>query len=94
MTNKDGYKLKSLDIRLQDWGEYKGKYTGKISFENGSNDAFMFTLSQEETQAYLNLLAAKLVGSASHLADRLLNSMELLPTSDKHAAIEEAIPAP
>jgi len=93
MTNKNGYKLQSLDIRYQTYGEFKGKYTGKIAFENGDNEAFTFNLSQEETQSYLDLLASKLVGSASGLADKLLNSMNLLPPVEKNAAIEEAIVA-
>jgi hypothetical protein len=92
MTNKSGYKLKTLDIRYQDWGEYKGKYTGKIAFENGDNEAFTFNLTQAETQAYLDLLASKLMGSAATLADKLLDSMNLLPMVEKNTAIEEAIP--
>lgn len=90
MTNNNNYKLKSLDIRFQDYGEYKGKYMGKIAFENNQNEAFMFNLSPEETDKYLQLISEKMVGSASHLAENLLQSMNLLPMSDKHAAIEEA----
>lgn len=94
MTNKSGYRLKSLDIRFNDWGEYKGKHTGKIAFENGEGEAFMFNLTPEDTEMYLQLISDKLVGSASQLADKLLSSMSLLPMAEKHASIEDAIIAP
>jgi len=94
ITNTQGFRLKSLDIRFQEYGEYKGKYTGRISFENAENEAFMFNLTPEETGKYLDLIAEKMVGSASHLAEKLLQSMNLLPPSEKVIAIEEAIVAP
>lgn len=72
------WKLKSLKINFQEYGEFKGKYVGKIEFENDSSEAFMFNLSPEDTAAYMNLISDKLVKSASHLGDKLLTSLNLL----------------
>ena len=46
------WNLKELKIELAQWGEFKGKYIGKVTFENGSSDCFMFTLSPEEIAEY------------------------------------------
>lgn len=73
------WKLKSLSISYQDYGDYKGKYIGKITFENREDEAFMFKLSPEDTQKYISLISEKLVESASHLGDKLLASLNLLP---------------
>lgn len=73
------WKLKSLKINFQEYGEFKGKYVGKIEFENDDSEAFMFNLSPEDTAAYMNLIQDKLVKNASHLGDKLLSSLNLLP---------------
>lgn len=72
------WKLKSLKINLQEWGEFKGKYVGKIEFENDTSEAFMFNISPEDTGLYMNLIQDKLVKTASHLGDKLLSSLNLL----------------
>lgn len=74
-----GWQLTELSIRLEQWGDFKGKLLGKISFANRQNDAFTFTLSPEEAQEYISLVSKKLVSSASYLGDKLLHSLSLLP---------------
>ena len=49
--------LKSLNIELMQYGEYKGKFVGKIKFENGDQEAFMFTLTAEQSNEYLKLIS-------------------------------------
>lgn len=73
------WKLKRLDIELQEYGDFKGQYGGKIHFVNNDNDAFIFRLTAEDTAKYINLVSEKLVQSASHLGDKLLASLNLLP---------------
>jgi len=73
------WRLKSLNIRFNDYGDYAGKYTGKIEFGNRDNEAFVFNLSPEDTEKYMALVSEKLVNSASHLGDKLLASLNLLP---------------
>ena len=41
------WQLKELKIELAAWGEFKGKYIGKVTFETGNSDCFMFTLSPD-----------------------------------------------
>lgn len=73
-----GWRLKSLRIDFQTYGDYAGKYVGKVEFNNRENEAFMFNLSPEETGQYIDLVSAKLVNNASHLGDKLLTSLNLL----------------
>ncbi len=88
ILNEDqNWKLKSLNIELNGYGDYVGKYTGKVRFENRENEAFIFSLSPEDTQKYINLVSEKLVDSASHLGNKLLASLNLLP-APKVIAIE------
>ena len=77
--NNAGWTLTDLTIRLEQWGEFKGKHVGKITFMNKASDAFTFNLSPEETQEYINLVAGRVVKSASHLGDKLLAQLNLLP---------------
>lgn len=80
MTNSEnGWRLETLNISYQNWGEFKDKFIGKVTFQNKMGDAFMFTLNEQETQEYINLVSQRLVHSASHLGDKLLNSLNLLP---------------
>ncbi len=74
-----GWRLESLNISFQTWGDYKGKYVGKVRFNNRDEEAFMFNLTPEDTEKYLQLINEKLVLTASHLGDKLLASMNLLP---------------
>ena len=77
--NNNGWGLQELSIKLMTYGEFNGKYVGKVSFQNKTNDAFMFNLSPERTQKYLELIQEELVDSANHLGEKLLSSLNLLP---------------
>ena len=73
-----GWQLKELKIELAEWGEFKGKYIGKIKFESGNTDAFMFTLSPDEMKDYLAIISAKVGKSASELGDKITSSLKAL----------------
>lgn len=89
-----GWKLNSLRIDFQTYGDYSGKYVGKVEFKNRESEAFMFNLSPEETSQYIDLVSAKLVNNASHLGDKLLTSLNLL-TAPKTVEISgESLPQP
>lgn len=89
-----GWKLKSLRIDFQNYGDYTGKYVGKVEFNNRENEAFMFNLSPEETSQYIDLVSAKLVNNASHLGDKLLTSLNLLTASKVVEIPGQQIPDP
>lgn len=73
------WQLKTLNINFMTYGDYAGKYVGKVEFSNRQNDAFVFNLSPEETEKYMALISEKLVSNASNLGDKLLASLNLLP---------------
>ncbi len=79
INNEQEWKLEDLSIRFNDWGDYKGKYTGKIKFSNKQQEAFMFNLTPEEVQQYIHLLKDKIVGNASKLGEYMIQSLSLLP---------------
>lgn len=67
-------RLKRIDIELQTWGEFKGKYVGKITFEDGHTDQFTFGLTPELCAKYLTPIAHEVVSSAKELGDKLAKS--------------------
>jgi hypothetical protein len=89
--NEQGWQLDSLRIDLVKWGEFAGKHTAKITFQNKNTDAFTFVLSPEETMAYIHLLKDKIASNAGFLGQRLIQSLGLLPAPEETKAIGEAI---
>ncbi len=89
--NEQGWQLESLTIAYQNWGEFKGKHTAKITFQNKNSDAFTFVLSPEETLQYMHLIKDKMVDNAGFLGQRLLQSLSLLPASKETKSIGEDI---
>lgn len=79
---ENNWELKSLNIEYQVWGEYKGKYVGKVKFENGNQDAFMFTLSTEETMDYLNIVSNRVGLSAQQLGEKIAGSMKTIEVAN------------
>lgn len=77
------WRLDSITIEFQQWGDYKGKYMGKIKFENREKEAFMFNIRPEMAEDYLRLIQGELVRNASTLGEKLLNSLNLLPETKK-----------
>lgn len=75
MTN-DTWKLQTLTIEFMGYGEFRGKYVGKIKFDNGNNDAFTFTLSVDECMQYLSLIQKKVGQHASELGDKITESLK------------------
>lgn len=71
--NEQGWQLDSLTIAYQNWGEFKGKHTAKITFQNKNSDAFTFVLSPEETLAYLHLIKEKMVNNPRTTLTNSLN---------------------
>jgi hypothetical protein len=90
--NEQGWQLESLRIDYVTYGEYKGKHTAKITFQNKSSDAFTFFLSPEETMSYILLIKDKIAGNASMLGQRLMQSLSLLQAPAETKSIGEEIP--
>ena len=67
-------RLKKIEIELQGWGDDKGKYKGKITFEDGSNDSFTFGMTPEVCNRYLTPIANEVINSAKELGERLAQS--------------------
>lgn len=67
-------RLKKIEIELQNWGENKGKYTGKITFEDGTNDSFTFGMSPDVCARYLTPIATEVINSANDLGKKLAQS--------------------
>lgn len=77
------WQLKELKIELAAWGEFKGKYIGKVTFESGNMDCFMFTLSPTEMTDYLAIISKKVGSSAFELGSKITESMKSLGFDEK-----------
>lgn len=76
------WELKTLRVDLQSYGEFKGKYVGKIEFGSGNN-AFTFDLSTEETREYIALIAKKVGRSAASLGEQITESLKAIGFNDQ-----------
>jgi hypothetical protein len=88
IINDDQWRLKSLSISFQEWGDYKGKYIGKIQFGNNQQEAFSFNIPEEKANAFLALVRDNIVDSAQKLGERVISSIPALEAS-KPTAIED-----
>lgn len=86
------WKLKDLRIEFQEYGDYKGKYVGKIKFDNDESEAFMFNLRPEMCQQYLALIKDELANAASNLATKVMQTLNLLPAPSAPNSLGTEIP--
>lgn len=91
INNEQQWKLEDINIRFNDWGDYKDKYTGKVKFSNNKNEAFIFTLTPERCAQYLHLIKEEVCGAADKLGERLIQSLNLLPAPAEKKELGEAI---
>jgi hypothetical protein len=89
ILNSEEWRLKSLTIEFQEWGDYKGKYLGKIQFANGQKDAFSFTIPDDKCEGYLALIQESVVQSANRLGDKVVNSLRGLSTPKQPQLVED-----
>ena len=75
ILNDAAWRLKSINISFQEWGEYKGKYVGKMEFANKQQEAFTFNITDEKAIQFLALIRENVVDSASKLGERLMQSL-------------------
>lgn len=66
--------MTKIEIEYQKWGEYKGKYKGKISFEDGTSESFTFGLTPEQCAKYLTPIADEAINSAKELGAKIAES--------------------
>ena len=77
MDKRDDWKLDKLEIEFKSWGDDKGKYAGRIRFENGEYENFTFKIRPDMAQPYIDLIAEDIVKAASNLGERLVVSLGL-----------------
>ena len=75
--NKETWILREIKIEFQTYGEDKGKYTGKVVFQNGHFESFSFRIRPEMADQYIALIADDLVKGAENLGSDLLKSLKL-----------------
>lgn len=61
-------KLKSLEIELQEWGQFRGQYTGKVQYQ-GAEGAVSLTLSPDVSETVLRAIAGDIVRLTQRTAD-------------------------
>lgn len=92
ILNDNDWRLKSLSISFQEWGEYKGKYIGKIQFGNSQQEAFSFNIPEEKANQFLALIRDNIVASAHKLGERVLQSIPAIE-APKSSSIQDIIHA-
>lgn len=72
---KDDWRLQKIELEFQTYGEHKGKYIGKIRFQNGEYESFEFKIRSEMAQSYIELISVDVVKCAESLGSRLIDSL-------------------
>lgn len=75
--DKDKWRLQKIELEFQNYGEDKGKYIGKIRFQNGEYESFEFKIRPDMADAYIKLISSDVVKCAENLGSRLLESLDL-----------------
>ena len=75
--DKEQWRLSSLELKFNTWGEDEGKYTGKIEFRNGLYESFSFRIRPDMAEPYIDLIASDIVTGAESLGKRLIESLGL-----------------
>lgn len=72
---KDGWKISRLNINHCEYGEHKGKHTGSVEFKNNNRDSFIFQMTPEKVEQYMDLIRRDVVETAENLGKLLANSI-------------------
>ena len=86
MENKNDWKMESISIEFQRWGDFAGKYIGKIKFANEASESFSFNLTPDMVKEYLKPITDTITRSASELSDTLMRSLENI---NEEAVVED-----
>lgn len=74
MESKEKYKLDSIRLELNKYGENKGSYTGMIKFENGHNESFCFMIRPDMADDFIKLIASDISLASERLTNDLIYS--------------------
>ena len=69
------WRLEKLWVRYVDYGERKGEHNATVTFADGKEQSFTFTLNGEQTQRILDLIREEVVVSAEALGAKLAASL-------------------
>lgn len=76
-SKKNDWRLEKIELEFQTYGEDKGKYIGKIKFQNGEWESFVFKIYPDMAESYIKLISSDIVKCADNLANRLVESLKL-----------------
>ena len=77
MEARDNWRLDKIELEFISYGEDKGKYNGKIRFQNGEYESFSFKIRPEMAKPYIDLMSSDIVKCAELLGTRLVESLGL-----------------
>lgn len=69
------WRLDKIELEFNSYGEDKGKYSGKVRFQNGAYESFSFKIRPDMAGPYVDLIAKDVVKGADSLARRLCESL-------------------
>lgn len=76
-NQNNDWRLQKIELEFQQFGEHKGKYIGKIKFQNGEWESFEFKIYPNMAESYIKLISSDVVKCADNLANRLVESLKL-----------------
>lgn len=74
---QDEWRLQKIQLEFENYGENKGKYVGRITFQNGDYESFNFKIKPEMAKPYIDIMSKDIVRCAESLGSRLIESLGL-----------------
>ena len=69
--------LQKIELEYQRYGDDKGKYNGRIHFQNDDYESFKFNLDDEMCERYMDLIRSSVIKTTQELGDKLAESIQL-----------------
>jgi len=71
------WRLESIKVEYQKYGDKKGKYVGTIKFENEESESFVFNIKPDMAEKYLKVLSGDLVRNVCDLTRDLVYTLPI-----------------
>jgi hypothetical protein len=73
-SKQNDWRLQKIQLEFENYGENKGKYVGRITFQNGEFESFNFKIKPEMAKPYIDIISKDIVICAEALGSRLVES--------------------
>lgn len=83
-------RMQSVNISLQEWGDFKDRYTGSVRFTSHGGDISV-NLDPDTSDKVLAIVADQLISSASTVAALMREDIKRLTSNTPHGELNSPV---